>query len=76
MANANNVEVHVLTGFLTITREEVAYSNLLEIIDKKSRKAIMESVPEGASLLRVIRDVKEQNDEWSVMYTIYYVYYV
>ena len=73
MANANNVKVHVLTGFLTITREEVAYSNLLEIIDEKSRKAIMESIMEGTSLLRVIRDVKEQNDEWSVMYTIYYV---
>lgn len=73
MANANNVEVHALTGFLTITRGEVANSNLLESIDEKSRKAIMENIPEGASVLRIIRDVKKQNDEWSIMYTIYYV---
>lgn len=73
MAKANNVEVHVITGFLTITREEATYSSLLESIDEKSRKVIMEKVPKDASLLRVIRDVKEQNDEWSVMYTIQYV---
>ena len=73
MAKANNVEVHVITGFLTITREEAPYSSLLESIDEKSRKVIMEKVPKDASLLRVIRDVKEQNGEWSVMYTIQYV---
>ncbi len=72
MANAYCTEVHALTGFLTITRKEVACSNLLEIIDEKTRKVIMENIPKGASLLEIIRDEKKQNDEWSVRFTIKY----
>lgn len=72
MAKANNVEVRVLTGFLTITRKETAYSNLFEIIDERSRKSIMENIPEGALVLRIIRDIKKKNDEWRIRYTIYY----
>lgn len=70
---AKNVEVHILTGFLTIPRKDGELLDSLNSIDEKLREVIAESIPKGSFLIRVMRDLKSQNGEWNIMYTIYYV---